>query len=403
MKRALAVVAILLGLGAAVAGVVISRSVVYEYEHPDGPMLRCGTAFVPDVDAASEYRDQQIARLFEEVSKDISSSSPFGSLSVATGKLRSVDLDAECNQALSVQRSWCISLWITGLACLIAGVVAWRWNSESGAKTRKAIGRVIEGARFPWWMRQCPDWIIASLTLAGGFTGLFTSIVEGFWRTLWFIVTGALLLTAAMLAIARDGERRRQERWIRDAEASHRQSLRSLLGDQLHNLLHVVAEAVSTAEVAERKTLAQSARMAIISAAANLVGQKAEHGTRANLFKWDPHLQVMKLAPMGFSGRGQRSERVFRPGDETYDATMKRKGTFEPSVGDDDETERSTLGYETYITYPVHVPNQIHGVLTVDCLHKGELVEDDDVAMMSVLACLIAITYECEKYPRPRT
>jgi hypothetical protein len=403
MRRFFVIASFTLGVVALIAGVLISRTDVTESKQFGGPTLHCGTAFDRDEDAARQYQVQQVADVLKGLGSGGLEVPTAGPIEVWLDGTKPANLDAECDKALSTRRSWSISLWFAAVALLFIGVVTWTWNSGTAVKIKTAAGRVIEGARFPRWMRQCPDWVIAALTLAAGFTGLFTSIVGGLWRVIWFVVTAGLMLAAASIAIARDGERRRQERWIKDAEASHRESLRALLGHQLHNLLHVVAEAVSAGEVTERRMLAQSARVAILAAAANLVGQKAEHGTRANLFKLDHEQEVMELAPMGFSGRGERSERVFRPGDDTYEATMNRKGTFVADVNEDVDNEGDTLGYETYITYPVHVPNRIHGVLTVDCLHKGELVEDDDVPMMSVLARLIAITYECEKYQRART
>ena len=80
---------------------------------------------------------------------------------------------------------------------------------------------------------------------------------------------------------------------------------------------------------------------------------------------------------------------------------MRNVYRFVSSVKDlEPETD---LPYETFLTYPVSIDrDRIHGVLTVDCVHEGELNELDDVPPMAVLASLLAMTYECEKYPLPR-
>lgn len=388
-----------LGVALIAAGVIVSQQVVILSNQISDETLRCGSAFSRDEDAAAEYATSRLAEAIgSKLTTGLAPAADYGGADL--GKALHLDLDAECANALAAKRVWSIGSGVAGFAFLVAAALLWRSKPGRHSTTKNVAKRIVEGARFPRWMRECPDWATVVLTLAAGFTGLFTSIYFDRARLIWFAITAGLVFLAGLIAIARDDERRRQQRWIEAAETSHQEALQALLGNQLYHLIELVAEAVSTEIQAERKKLAHSARVAIIAAAANLVGQKAVHGTRANLFKLAPDLEVMALEPGCFSGRGERSRRTFQPGHETYDATMNRKGVFVADVGEVKDVDQGP--YETYITYPVHVPSHVHGVLTVDCLHKGELAKKDDVPMMSVLACLIAITYECEKYPRPR-
>ncbi|QRY43124.1 hypothetical protein JVX93_21510 [Mycolicibacterium boenickei] len=364
--------------------------------------LRCGTAFHRDEDAAENYKTTHGATSFL---RDLGASARSDQPDSAASDLASgaddfrLDLNTACSEALSAKRVWSLSLWGLGGVLILLAALVWCWKGKTAQRVRGLAEKAIEDARFPRWMRQCRDSVSVLLTLAVGFTGLFTSILKDTAQVISFVITGVLILFAFSIAVARDGERRRQDKWIKTAEQQHQESLRELLGRQLYGLLVLVTEAVSTNNVVERAKLAHSTRVAIVAAAASLVGPKATGANRAHLFKFDPAAKVMALEPGCFSG-GDRSRRIFRPGDHTYDETMKRKGVIVEDTSLLDEEEAP--GYAAYITYAVHSPAQIHGVLTVDCLQKDILSEEDDKPMMSVLARLIAITYECEKYPRPR-
>lgn len=136
----------------------------------------------------------------------------------------------------------------------------------------------------------------------------------------------------------------------------------------------------------------------MISAAANLVGESAA-GTRANLFRLSDDGKEMRLAPGGFAGRGTRSSRVFSAGDKTFDLALVEQGRFVHSAKDELVGAEREVPYETFITYPVSVGRErLHGVLTVDSLHTGDLEKKRDQPVMAVLSALIAATYECEKY-----
>lgn len=390
-----------LGIILVAVGVNTSRTVVVVTNATTAESLRCGSAFNRDEDAAASYE----AAGAESLLRDLGAAAKSGPLDagkrnlVFDGSNLHLGLNTLCKEELSAKRVWSLSFWGFGGLLLVLGGVVWCWKGKTAQRVRKLAEKAIEDARFPRWMRQCRDSVSVLLTLAVGFTGLFTSVLKDTAQVISFVITGVLILFAFSIAVARDGERRRQDKWIKTAEQQHQAYLRDLLGRQLYGLLVLVTEAVSTNNVVERAKLAHSTRVAIVAAAASLVGPKATGANRAHLFKFDPAAKVMALEPGCFSG-GDRSRRIFRPGDHTYDETMKRQGVIVEDTSLLDEEEAP--GYAAYITYAVHSPAQIHGVLTVDCLQKDILSEDDDKPRLSVLARLIAITYECEKYPRPR-
>ncbi|MGQ9406462.1 hypothetical protein [Mycolicibacterium gilvum] len=269
-----------------------------------------------------------------------------------------------------------------------------RWLWHIVLKSR----RIVLGARFPTWMRECPDWVAGALTIGTGFTGTFTGLSSGTARILWIVGTAFLAIAAILLAAARDIQRQSTRTIIEKVSRKHREHLENLLGNQLHSLMQLVAEAIATENQQARCALAQASRAALISAAANLVGDSAA-GTRANLFRLSDDGTEMRLAPGGFAGRGTRSNRVFRAGHKTFDLALVEQGRFVHSAKDELVGAEREVPYETFITYPVSVGRErLHGVLTVDSLHTGDLEKKRDQPVMAVLSALIAATYECEKY-----
>lgn len=267
---------------------------------------------------------------------------------------------------------------------------------------------IFLGSRWPKWMEQCQEWVPVSLFGLSGVVGVPTGSAHG--RALWLglcvmvlIFLAGVALTHARFQLARRTSDKK-EQWIEAAEAEHKSALQTLLGDELHNLLHLVAEAVATEDPSARRLAASNARRTIICAAANMVARKVVNGTRANLFRLsatDSGGRQMTLEPGAFFGRGDSSHRIFGPGDLTFERTIANKTRFVPAVSD--LSDADDLQYETFLTHPVSVGvDRIHGALTVDCLQEGQIVEEVEVPMMAVLSTLIAITYECEKYPTPR-
>jgi hypothetical protein len=170
-------------------------------------------------------------------------------------------------------------------------------------------------------------------------------------------------------------------------------------------LIQMVAEAVAVPDRTLRLQRTNAARAALIAATANLVGRSTAAGTvRANLFEWsDDSHSMMVLAPGGFAGKGIRSDRTFQPGDRTFDLAMVEQSRFVRSVKDDPLVNEQNLPYETFLTFPVSIGrSRIHGVLTADSTKTGDLDSAEDLPMMAILTALLAITYECQKYPNPR-
>lgn len=274
------------------------------------------------------------------------------------------------------------------------------------------------GFQWPRWMAKLPEVVVGALFGLSGLLSAFIGFAQSWKQILLIGLTIAGYLAAVLISCARhkaasfleqqrEALRIDQEDWIDRAEREHAEVLRTLLGEELHNLIHVVAEAVATEDPGARRNSAGSARQSIVCAAANMVGRNATSGTRANLFRLSGEIgdRQMTLEPNRHFGRGDISHRVFEesnPDDKTFRSTIKNKLRFMPSVTDDPDIDED-LPYDTFLTHPVSVGRErIHGALTVDCLEAGQLTEEDDGPMMAVLSTLIAITYECEKYPSPR-
>lgn len=227
--------------------------------------------------------------------------------------------------------------------------------------------------------------------------GVFVGLNEGRARWIAAIAMALCLLYAYLVDCAHDRQAKREEgsrdAWIARATQEHQTDIKVLLRDQIRAVLLKVAAAVACADPTERQTLARVARHAALSAAVNMVGRAAQDGTRANLFalNYTARGPVMKLETSGFAGRGEESDREFTAGSETMQWTLGGKARFVEKTSD------PTLAYETYMTHPVMLNrDRVHGVLTVDCLRTGDLSKEVDGPPMSVLATLIAITYECE-------
>lgn len=263
--------------------------------------------------------------------------------------------------------------------------------------------------RFSWpkFMVQAQEWVSPTLYGLASASGLVVGFVHGYARLVWALAVGAFLISAILVSVARQSGLNRRyeasEAWISAAQDEYRTSMNVLLGDELRNLIHLVGEAIAAGDSDERKSLAASARQTIICATSHMVGRSATTGTRANLFKLSDARDLMALEPNGFFGRGDKSTRVFRPGDRTFDDVIANNVRWVPSVQDESGLDATGLPYQTFLVHPVSIgEDHVHGALTVDCLNPGDLVEDIDTPMMAVLSTLIAITYECEKYPNPR-
>lgn len=262
-----------------------------------------------------------------------------------------------------------------------------------------------QGFRWPTWVTKCPAYVAPVLYGLSSLAGVLASQVQGWPLKFWVIIAILAFVLATLILIVTASARKRlrdaQSKWIGEAEQEHKDAIATLLGDELHNLIHLVADALTARDLDTRKTRSSQARQSIVCAAANMVGRTAPTGTRANLFKLSDDGDSMELDR--FFGRGDKSDRPFSRGDTTFDRVMANKPRWVPSVSADPSLAGQDLKYGTFLVHPVSIgkPN-IYGMLTVDCMNEGDLEEAVDTPMMAVLSTLIAMTYECEKYPNPR-
>jgi hypothetical protein len=234
-----------------------------------------------------------------------------------------------------------------------------------------------------------------------GLSAIFVGVcglVDGRARIALIVVGVVALLLAITSTFIRERLRKRRETADAEDRATLSRRRYQILDKELSPLLQLLAETMATSDPATRKSLAGSLRHSVVSAAASLVGENVTEGTRANLFRLHEEggVRTMKLEPSCFSGRGDKSRRVFVDGDETMHETMRNQYRFVKSEAD------TSLMYGTYLTYPVSSTDvRVHGVLTVDCLRPGDLSKEDDVPAMRVLAAIAACAYECEVDPIP--
>jgi hypothetical protein len=259
----------------------------------------------------------------------------------------------------------------------------------------------VEGSRLPLAMRKCPEYVPVALYAAVALLVTPTGFVPGWDRAWWYAGSAVAFVIGTVLLYARNVETRALERGeqraVARAQAEHRLELQKLLGFDLLNLLNVIAEVLIEPRPARRRELASNARKTAVCMTANLVGESAGTGTRANLFRLNEAKTEMRLEPGGFYGRGDRSTRVFTADHETFNEIMRNEYVFEHSI-----PEAPNQRYRTYIAHPVSIvggagdePFQIYGALTVDCPGPEDLDRQVDVAKVAVLSTLIAMTYEC--------
>lgn len=365
-----------------------------------GNSLRCGTALNRDEDAARAYELEQAERgiasalgeLGETFGPQPEPAPPRPRTLPLFGEMTE-DLEADCVRSLTILRSWSIALILLGAVIAIVGLVV-RYP-----RLLVLIRQLVEGARLPTWMRTFPEWAQAALVSASGLAGGFAGMASGGWRLAWSFVTVAVFLFAILLSVARSAEAAQRDRRLSTLKEAHKTETQNLVGNELHSLVQITAEAVATEDHTDRCAAARAARAALTSAAAHLVGTV---GTRANLFHMSSDRKKMSLAPGGFAGRGTRSSREFSAGDKTFDLAIVEQGRFVESAKDELVGDERDVPYQTFLTYPVSIgPRRVHGVLTVDSLTTGDFDQGRDMPIMAVLSALIAVTYECEKYQNP--
>lgn len=366
-----------------------------------GGSLACGTAFNRNEDAAREYEEKRAQVAINSAMAKVAAEMKAPEASRFGRPPKSPDLTVDygnavrdCEQALSNRGTWTLALVIAGIVAIVLGTIGI-------AVIRQRLPLVVAGGQLPTWMRTCPEWAQAALAAASGLTGCFAGLAEGGLRVFWVILTLVVFGFAVLLSIARSAETTKRSNELAALKRDHRAETQNLIGNQLHSLAQLVAEAVATENRVERCALARAARTALIFAAAHLVGESAL-GTRANLFRLSEGRTEMQLEVGGFAGRGERSTRIFAEGDKTFDLTMQEKGRFVKSANEEVTDPEHRLPYETFLTYPVSIGrDRIIGVLTVDSLRSGDIDEQRDMPIMALLSAFIATTYECEKYQNP--
>lgn len=250
-------------------------------------------------------------------------------------------------------------------------------------------------------MRTCSEaWPIAVFALA------FLPLIPTAWTPNWIKVLLGILsvvafLFACLLVYARnrqaDSVQRHKNYAILRLSVAYRHYVRRLLGSDIHDLMSVVNEVLAEEDPTERRILAANARKAAVIAAANLVGKTAGSGTRANLFRLSPDRMQMALERDTYFGRNERSDRIFSPGNEIFDDTMKNRRRFVRKIPPE-VVRAEGLRYNTYLTHPISSgADRVHGVLTVDCPSAGDIDPTIDVPLVAVLSDLIATTYEAER------
>lgn len=367
-----------------------------------GYSLNCGSVFVADSDAVREYLLQQQQRLmdaFEDAGRALAEEMATGNPPRTAGTGESLmdmvfvapeDLQKRCSDAVETMRAAAGILSLVALFSMFFGLAVWK------KCVREFLRRSTQGARMPHWMGTCPEWAQAGLVTFGGLTGALAGVTSGWWRALAVVAMIVLAFVAVLISIARSAESSRQTNELESLRADHKSDTEHLLGNELHSLIQVTAEAVATENRVERCAAAAAARYGLVSAAAHLVGTR---GTRANLFRRSADKKSMALEPGKFAGRGLRSTRVFQEGDKTFDLAVVEQVRFVTSARDELVGDERDVPYETFMTYPVSIgPARVHGVLTIDSLKSGDLDEARDTPIMALLSALIAVTYECEKY-----
>jgi hypothetical protein len=330
--------------------------------------------------------------------------------------------------------------------------------TANGVRSR----RVNVQVNWPKRMRDCNESTPAVYMAVGAFLATASVVTEaGSWKMFTMVIGGAAVLCYGLLlqhvcngerqkkfdevTASRDGYKSEAHR-LRESlqEQQHRviSYRKSLLSYELHNLIQLVGIAIATEVRADRRNQARVARQSLVHAAAKLVGESDEDGTRANLFRFDRAQRqislrqtpdpvcVMRPESGASAGRGVPSTRTFphdhpttrrtlachtrfvlvdadgRASKEQNEVVLGRVGQESPIVDTSLEQlhDDERVGYAAFITYPVVIsPGIVYGALTVDSVTPGALQNEIDLPIMSVLADLIAITYECEIYPNVRT
>ena len=221
---------------------------------------------------------------------------------------------------------------------------------------------------------------IATLSSGGG--GLANSHAP---KVAFYVVSAVALVGALLFSLAREYRREKMEEAIDAKRLREAEESQSVIDGQLSPVLQLLAELVATDDADKRRETAGEVRSAVVVAASIIVGSA---NVRANLFETEPEAGGHCMRPKLFHGRGQKSQRVFRPGDPTMDKALAAQYRFVDQVDPD-----QGLAYETFLTHPITDGTHVYGVLTVDAPRTGDLSEERDINIVRVLATIAAISY----------
>lgn len=249
-------------------------------------------------------------------------------------------------------------------------------------------------------------WVTGTAAVVG-VSGSVAGVVTGIFRVLLIVVMVMAAILSVCIVAARHERADRSKTHDLSMATQVDQRWQLILRDRIGSLLLQVVKVVNTEDPLERRNLASSARSSILAlASADAIGTQ-NSGVRMNLFRLSPDEQQMTPEDLGSFGRSGVSSRIFTLDDETMLATLSGQSRFiENTYKELGAEEAKQLSYETFATAPVGsigaANGTIWGVLTVDAPKTGDLNKARDTALMNVFAGLIAVTYACECYGKPR-
>jgi hypothetical protein len=245
----------------------------------------------------------------------------------------------------------------------------------------------IAESRWPRFMERCSiAWPLSLGAIATGAAAALNLAAHTWQKWLLFAIVVIAAAGALLLSLAREHRSQKLQQAIDRRRIRADEKNQSVIDGQLSPVLQLVAELIATENPATRRTTAGEVRSALVVAASVIVGSA---NVRANLFELEYVGGVPScMRPRLFHGRGQKSQRVFRPGDPTMERTLAGQYRFvsqvDPGMG---------LAYETYLTHPITDGTTVYGVLTVDAPRTGDLSEDRDINIVRVLATITATAY----------
>ena len=207
----------------------------------------------------------------------------------------------------------------------------------------------------------------------------------------WFwlqVLTAALIFVVGKIETHRA---RRLQTSAEEAELEARVETRVALADLLDPMANLLGE-LATAGPVRRQSLCAEAIQVILSAAANYIGPDRSRASWFELRRGPPR----ELIPVRSLGRTGSAQTHFRAGTVAGDATLSMVAENRVLICRDIDTEAPPgwdggreRDYRTFISVSVFADLTPYGMLTLDALEVGDLMEDD-LLTMRLLAKLLA-------------